>query len=60
MHSIFDSPTPVGVHGQMYQAWAAPDLFPDEPQPVLSNWHPEDLAAFVGGTYTQPKGTLNV
>lgn len=52
MYSIFDSPTPVGVHGQMYQAWAAPDLFPDEPQPALSNWHPEDLAAYCGGEFT--------
>lgn len=51
MYSIFDAGV-VQVNGSMYQAWAVPDLFPDEPQPVLSNWHPEDLAAFCGGVYT--------
>ncbi len=40
------------VRGEMYEAWVMPELHPDEPQPVLSNWHPEDLAAYCGGTYT--------
>lgn len=43
----------VGVHGNMYEAWAFPDLHPEEPQPVLGNWHEEDLVAFCGGEYAK-------
>lgn len=52
MNSVWD-PGVVEVHSEMYKAWAAPDLFPDQPQPVLSNWHPEDLIATVGGEYAK-------
>lgn len=48
--SIFDIGA-VDQHQQMYKAWAAPDIYPNEPQPVLSNWHPEDLVAYCGGEY---------
>lgn len=50
--SIFDIGA-VGVRHDMYKAWAAPDIYPDEPQPVLRNWHPEDLVAYVGGEYAK-------
>lgn len=52
--NIFDIGA-VGVRHDMYKAWVVPDLYPNEPQPVLKNWHPEDLAAFCGGEYTQRK-----
>lgn len=41
----------LSVHSDMYQAWVFPELFPEEPQPALQNWHPEDLAAYCGGVY---------
>jgi hypothetical protein len=50
MHSIFDADV-VDVHGDMYRSWAAPDLYPDEPQPVVTNWHPEDQVAYCGGAF---------
>jgi hypothetical protein len=33
---------------EMYRAWVFPDMYPDERQPVLSNWSAEDLEAFCG------------
>lgn len=33
---------------RMYRSWVFPGLYPNEPQPVLSNWHPEDIAAYCG------------
>lgn len=48
--NIFDIGA-VGVCHDMYKAWAAPDVDPEQPQPVLKNWHPEDLVAYCGGEY---------
>lgn len=45
------------ANSTMYKAWASPDLFPKERQPVLQNWHPEDLVAFVGGGYAKSEYT---
>jgi hypothetical protein len=50
--NIFDIGS-VSAQQEMYQAWTMPELFPDERQPVLRNWHPEDLAAYCGGQYTK-------
>lgn len=50
MNNVFD-PGGLDVHSRMYQAWAVPSAFPDEPQPVLKNWHPEDLIPYCGGEY---------
>jgi hypothetical protein len=50
--NIFDIGT-LSVQSEMYEAWVFPDLHPDERQPVLKNWHPEDLAAYCGGVYTE-------
>lgn len=50
--NIFDIGA-VSVVQEMYQAWVMPELFPDERQPVLANWHPEDLAAYCGGQYAE-------
>ena len=50
--NIFDIGA-VSVEQEMYQAWVMPELFPDQRQPVLKNWHPEDLAATCGGEYTK-------
>jgi hypothetical protein len=50
--NVFD----IGVlstNSDMYQAWVFPELFPEERPPALQNWHPEDLAAFCGGVYTE-------
>lgn len=50
-HNISDI-TFAGLGGGLYQEWVG---LTDEEQarPArLENWHPEDLAAFVGGEYT--------
>jgi hypothetical protein len=52
MHSIFDAEV-TDAHQRMYQGWVFPDIFNGEPQPVLKNWHPEDLVAFCGGEYVK-------
>lgn len=52
VNTIFDAAMSGITHSQMYQAWVAPDLHPDEPQPRLESWHPEDLAAYCGGQFT--------
>jgi hypothetical protein len=31
------------VRASMYRAWAYPESYPNEPQPVLKNWPQEDL-----------------
>lgn len=41
------------ARSDMYKAWVAPDLYPYERQPVLQNWHPEDLVAYCGGEYAK-------
>ena len=50
--NLFDSEFSAIVSADMYRAQVAPDLYPDERPMRLENWHPEDLAAFVGGEYT--------
>lgn len=55
-HSIFD----IAFSDERYQAQVMPDLFPDQKQPVLNNWHPEDLEAFCGGEYTNRRIGLKV
>jgi hypothetical protein len=50
--NIFD-PEVLDARAEMYKAWVTPDLFPDQPQPVLKNWHMEDLIAYVGGAYAK-------
>lgn len=50
--SIFDIGA-VGVCHDMYKAWAAPDVDSEQPQPVLKNWHSEDLVAYCGGEYAK-------
>lgn len=50
MISVFDIGA-LAVHGDMYKAWVAPDAFPGQPQPRLSNWNEEDLTAYCGGQY---------
>ncbi|MBM4592646.1 hypothetical protein GS454_04660 [Rhodococcus hoagii] len=53
MNTIFDS-TFSGMPGaEMYRAWTIPDLFPEQPQPVLSNWDPADLEMYCGGIYAK-------
>lgn len=49
--NIFDIGA-VDQHNEMYEAWVFPELHVNQPQPVLSNWHPEDLAAYCGGMFT--------
>lgn len=49
-HSVFDAGV-LDRQVSMYQGWAAPDVVKDQPQPRLSNWHPEDLAAYCGGEF---------
>lgn len=45
---VFDS----GLNGmpgiQMYRAWVHPDIYPNERQPVLSNWSAEDKLSYCG------------
>lgn len=54
--NIFDLGA-VEEHSEMYQAWVMPELFPNAPQPVLSNWDPEDLSSYCGGQFhLQPAG----
>lgn len=48
MHNIFDETFNGMPRSEMYRAWMISDLFPNERQPVLSNWHPEDLEAYCG------------
>lgn len=50
--NIFDVGAVI-VAGDMYRAWVAPDLYPNERQPRLENWHPEDLIATCGGQYAK-------
>jgi hypothetical protein len=52
MQNVFDAGA-LAVHQTMYQAWVLPELFPEAPQPRLSNWDPEDLAAYCGGVYAK-------
>lgn len=56
MSSIFD----IAFSDDRYQAQVMPDLFPNIRQPVLSNWHPEDLPAYCGGQYTKRPVGLKV
>jgi hypothetical protein len=58
MNNIFDMTYGSMPGGTMYQEWVVPGTHPDQKnkQPVLKNWHPEDLAAYVGGDYTTTKG----
>lgn len=51
MNNLFDSTFNGIEHSEMYRAWVIPELFPDQPQPALSNWPAEDLAAYCGGNY---------
>ena len=46
--NIFDSQFNGMAGASMYRAWNLPELFPDERQPVLSNWPAEDLEAYCG------------
>lgn len=32
----------------MYRSWVFPDLYPNEPKPVLANWCNDDIAAYCG------------
>lgn len=52
MYSIFDAGI-TEAHTEMYQAWAAPDLKPGQPQPRVSNWHPEDRIVYCGGDFAK-------
>lgn len=52
LHSIFDIDV-VDVHASFYQGQVAPDLYPDEPQMRVENWHPEDQVAYAGGEYAK-------
>lgn len=54
-HSIFDSTFAAIPRAAMYQGWTSGD--PDVPPARLENWHPEDLAAYCGGEFTQERGT---
>jgi hypothetical protein len=54
-NSIFDVSFGSMPGGTMYQEWAIPGTHPDERQPVIKNWHPEDRAAYLGGEYTTTK-----
>ena len=45
--NVFD--TGVGLQRvEMYRAWVFPDEFPRERQPVLGNWHTDDLRDLSG------------
>ena len=48
MDSVFSASFSQSTRSEMYQAWVVPELFPDERQPVLSNWLSEDLWAYCG------------
>lgn len=58
--SVFEAGV-LEVRTDMYRAWTAQDdeLYPDERQPVLSNWDPEDLIAFCGGAYAKAAYAAN-
>lgn len=51
MHGIFDPLFSSLPHSEMYRSWVYPDIDPEQRQPVLKNWHTEDLAAYCGGVY---------
>lgn len=40
------------AHAEMYRGWVIPELYPNEKQPLLSNWDPQDLEMFIGGQFT--------
>jgi hypothetical protein len=44
----------------MYRAQVFPEMYPNEKPMLLQNWHPEDLAAYVGGEYTPGYRRLRV
>ena len=48
MSTLFDPDFSQSPRNEMYRAHVFPDLYPDEPQPVLSNWSDEDLEAYCG------------
>lgn len=55
MNTIFDETFNGMARSEMYRSWLVPDLFPLERQPVLKNWHAEDIEMYVGKV---PIGTL--
>jgi len=48
MNDVFTGVMASAPRADMYRAWVAPDLFPNERQPVLKNWPAEDLEAYCG------------
>lgn len=53
MDSVLDHSSLGLERRDMYRAWVLPDEFPNEKQPRLENWHPEDLVAYCGGVYAK-------
>jgi hypothetical protein len=48
INSIFDSMFNSAARIDMYRAWVVPEMDPEQPQPVLSNWSVEELEAYCG------------
>ncbi|NQE88087.1 hypothetical protein [Nocardia terpenica] len=48
MNSLLDSTFNGMGAGEMYRAWTAPGVFPDQPQPRLENWPKDDLEMYCG------------
>lgn len=48
LDNIFGSAFSQCARSDMYRAWVYPELYPNERQPVLSNWSVEDLEAYCG------------
>lgn len=49
MNNIFDATFNGMARSEMYREWTVPGTFPEERQPVLSNWSQDDLEMYVGG-----------
>lgn len=54
LDSVFSPGFSSCVRSEMYRAWVYPEIYPEQPQPRLVNWHPEDLVMFCG---IYPKGS---
>jgi hypothetical protein len=52
MYNIFDAAV-VSTNQHEYQCQVFPEIDPTVRQPVLGNWHPEDLVPYCGGEFAK-------
>lgn len=55
MDSVFSPGFSSAACADMYRGWVFPDIYPNQRQPVLSNWPAEDLEDFCGIINTQER-----